>query len=73
MTIVDTPGTNAVLTDHTAMTLRILPAADLMLFITSADRPSSESERTILESIAVLHRKQIIIVINKMDIVEDTG
>jgi tRNA U34 5-carboxymethylaminomethyl modifying GTPase MnmE/TrmE len=73
MTIVDTPGTNAVLTDHTAMTLRILPAADLILFITSADRPFPESERTLLESIAVLHRKQIVIVINKMDIVEDTG
>ena len=73
MTIVDTPGTNAVLTDHTAMTMRILPSADLIIFITSADRPFPESERSLLESIAVLYRKSIIVVINKMDILDITG
>ena len=73
MTIVDTPGTNAVLTDHTAMTMRILPSADLIIFITSADRPFPESERSLLESIAVLYRKNIIVVINKMDILDITG
>jgi small GTP-binding protein len=73
MTIVDTPGTNAVLTDHTIMTMRILPSADLIIFVTSADRPFPESERTLLESISILYRKSIVVVINKMDILDDTG
>ena len=51
LTLVDTPGTNAVLRDHTATTLALLPNADLILFVTSADRPFSESERTLLLSI----------------------
>ena len=73
LTIVDTPGTNAVLTDHTALTMRILPAADLIIFVTSADRPFPESERALLESIAVQYRKSIIVVLNKMDILDPTG
>jgi small GTP-binding protein len=72
LTLVDTPGTNAVLTDHTVRTTRLLPAADLILFTTSADRPFSESERQLLESIA-MYRKSIVIVINKMDIFELAG
>jgi small GTP-binding protein len=73
MTIVDTPGTNAVVTDHTAMTLRILPSADWILFCTSADRPMSESERTLLTSMAAAYRQQILVVVNKMDVLDDTG
>jgi small GTP-binding protein len=73
MTIVDTPGTNAVVTDHTAMTLRILPSADWILFCTSADRPMSESERSLLTSIAASYRSHILVVVNKMDVLDDTG
>lgn len=73
LTIVDTPGTNAVLTNHTATTLRLLPSADLILFVTSADRPFPESERSFLESIATMYRKNIVVVINKMDILEESG
>lgn len=72
MTLVDTPGTNAVIVDHTSRTLRLLPSADLILFCTSADRPFPESERTLLASIAE-YRKSIVIVINKMDILESAG
>ena len=43
--IVDTPGTNAVLREHEALTRDFLPRADLVLFVTSADRPYAESER----------------------------
>jgi hypothetical protein len=71
MTIIDTPGTNA-LTSHTASTLNLLPNADLILFVTSADRPFLTSERTLLESIQQ-YRKSIVIVINKMDILEQSG
>ncbi|MBN8134009.1 dynamin family protein, partial [Vibrio vulnificus] len=36
--MVDTPGTNAILEHHQVLTERFLPRADLILFVTSADR-----------------------------------
>ncbi|GAX20631.1 hypothetical protein FisN_32Hh013 [Fistulifera solaris] len=73
LTLVDTPGTNAILTHHTAQTLRLLPSADWILFVTSADRPLSESERQLLEVMARDYRKSIVLVINKMDILDRAG
>jgi GTP-binding protein EngB required for normal cell division len=70
--LVDTPGTNAVIVDHTARTLKLLPTADLILFITSADRPFPDSERKLLQSIQA-YRKNIVILINKMDVLDDSG
>src|SRR5262249_23947956 len=48
LTIVDTPGTNAILREHEALTERFVPRANLVLFVTSADRPFSESERAFM-------------------------
>jgi len=67
--IVDTPGTNAVIKRHQELTEDFIPRADLVVFVTSADRPFSESEREFLELIRSWGKK-IIIVINKMDILE---
>jgi len=49
--VVDTPGTNAIDRSHEALTREFLPLCDIVLFVTSADRPFSESERLFLESI----------------------
>jgi predicted GTPase len=49
--IVDTPGTNAVLREHEALTRDFLPRADLVVFLTAADRPYSESERAFLAAV----------------------
>ncbi len=46
-----------------------MPRADLVLFVTSADRPFTETERGFLETIRDWGKK-IVIVINKIDIVE---
>ncbi|MEO8499536.1 MAG: dynamin family protein, partial [Vicinamibacteria bacterium] len=46
--IVDTPGTNAIQREHEALTRKFLPRSDLVLFVTSADRPFTESERQFL-------------------------
>ena len=73
VTIVDTPGTNAVWLDHTETTLNLLPAADMILFVTSADRPLSQSERTLLQSIVNHYRKPVVILLNKMDLLEMAG
>jgi small GTP-binding protein len=70
ITIVDTPGTNAVVREHEALTQRFVPRSDMVLFVTSADRPFSESER---EFMAVIREwgKKIIVIVNKMDQLRD--
>ncbi len=67
--IVDTPGTNAILREHEALTREFVPRSDLVLFVTSADRPFTESERSFLEKIRQWGKK-ILVVINKVDILE---
>jgi len=67
--IVDTPGTNAVIREHEAITTHFVPRADLVLFVTSADRPFTESERAFLEQIKNWGKK-IVFVVNKIDILE---
>jgi predicted GTPase len=47
--LVDTPGTNSVLQRHQAITEDFIPRSDLVLFVTSVDRPFTESERVFLE------------------------
>src|SRR6185436_10462763 len=67
--IVDTPGTNAVLREHETLTREFVPRSDLVLFVTSADRPFTESERAFLQSIRDWGKK-IVVVVNKIDILE---
>ncbi len=67
--IVDTPGTNAIIREHEALSQGFVPRADLVLFVTSADRPFSESEREFLEEIRRWGKK-IIFVLNKIDLLE---
>jgi len=68
--LVDTPGTNAVIQRHQEITEHFVPRSDLVLFVTSADRPFSESERQFLERIRQWGKK-IVIVLNKIDLLED--
>lgn len=67
LSIVDTPGTNAIIREHEVLTREIVPRADVVLFVTSADRPFSETERAFL---AMLHewQRKVIILINKIDL-----
>lgn len=67
--IVDTPGTNAIFREHERLTNEFVPQADLVLFVTSADRPFTESERAFLENIRDWGKK-IVAVINKVDLLE---
>ncbi len=67
--IVDTPGTNAIIREHQAITEEFVPRSDLVLFITSADRPFTESERGFLSQIKAWGKK-VVLVINKIDIFE---
>ncbi len=69
MSIVDTPGTNAIIREHEVLTERFIPRADLVLFVTSADRPFSESERAFMARIRQWG-KALVLVINKIDLLE---
>lgn len=65
--LVDTPGTNAVVREHERLTTHYVPRADLVFFVTSADRPFTESERQFLSHIREWGKK-IVFVVNKVDI-----
>jgi len=67
--IVDTPGTNAIIREHEAITAQFVPRSDLVLFVTSADRPFTETERAFLEQVRGWGKK-VVVVINKVDILD---
>jgi small GTP-binding protein len=68
--IVDTPGTNAIIRRHEQLTQEFVPRSDLVIFVTSADRPFTESERAFMERIRQWGKK-VIVVLNKIDLLED--
>jgi small GTP-binding protein len=70
LNIVDTPGTNAIIRHHERLTDEFIPRSDLILFITSADHPLTESERQFLERI-LSWGKKVVFALNKVDIFED--
>ena len=51
ISIVDTPGTNAVIRFREELSREFVPRSDLVLFVTSAERPMTESERAYMEII----------------------
>ncbi|HET9905507.1 MAG TPA: dynamin family protein [Anaerolineales bacterium] len=69
LNIVDTPGTNAVIRQHERLTSDYVPRSDLVLFVTSADHPLTESERQFLERILAWGKK-VVFALNKADIIE---
>ena len=70
ITVVDTPGTNAIIREHEALTQSFVPRSDLVLFVTSADRPFTESEREFMATIREWGKK-IVIILNKIDLLRD--
>ncbi len=70
ISIVDTPGTNAIIRKHEEITNQFVPRSDLVLFVTSADRPLSESERSFLQQIRDWGKK-LVIVLNKIDLLQN--
>ena len=70
ITVVDTPGTNAIIREHEALTQKFVPRSDIVFFVTSADRPFTESEREFMEGVKDWGKK-IVVVINKIDLLRD--
>lgn len=69
ISVVDTPGTNAIIRRHEQISESFIPRSDLVLFVTSADRPFTESERGFLEKISSWGKK-IVVILNKIDLLE---
>ncbi|KAL9658149.1 hypothetical protein ABK040_013061 [Willaertia magna] len=67
MSVVDTPGTNAIIKEHQTITEMFVPRSDLIIFLTSAERPFSESEHSFLEMIRKWGKK-VVVCINKYDL-----
>ncbi len=67
--LVDTPGTNAIHREHETITQEFVPRSDMVLFVTSADRPFTESERSFLQTIREWGKK-VVVVVNKIDILQ---
>src|ERR671919_1412488 len=65
--IVDTPGTNAIIRHHEELSRGFVPRSDLVLFVTSSDRPFTESEREYLELIRDWGKK-VVLIVNKVDL-----
>jgi small GTP-binding protein len=70
ITVVDTPGTNAIVREHEALTQHFVPNADIVFFVTSADRPFTESERLFMEDIREWGKK-IVVILNKIDLLKE--
>src|SRR5918998_773998 len=68
--IVDTPGTNAIIRRHEELSRGFVPRSDLVLFVTSSERPLTESEREYLELIRDWGKK-IVLIINKADLLQE--
>jgi small GTP-binding protein len=68
--IVDTPGTNAIIRHHEELSRGFVPRSDLVLFVTSAERPLTESERGYLEMIRDWGKK-VVLIVNKADLLQN--
>lgn len=67
VSIVDTPGVNAILREHEQLTEDFVPRSDLILFVTSVDRPFTQSERLFMERVRAWGKK-VVIILNKIDL-----
>ncbi len=67
LSIVDTPGTNSIILRHQEITEGFIPKADLILFVTSIDRPFTETEHQFLSYIAGQWRKKLVVILTKVD------
>jgi small GTP-binding protein len=65
--IVDTPGTNSIIRGHDELTMNFIPKADFVVFVISADRPLTDSEREFLELISLRWKRKVLFLLNKID------
>ena len=68
--IVDTPGTNVTLEQHEQITQGFIPKADVVFFVIGAERAVTGSETKLIKFIKEDWLKNIVFLLNKIDIAE---
>lgn len=71
LAFIDSPGTNSIIEQHQELTENYLQQADIILFVTSVERPLSKSEQDFLTLVDQTWARKIIVAINKTDLVEE--
>ena len=69
--LVDTPGTNVTIEQHQKITEEFIPKADIVFFTIGAERAVTGSEAKLIEFIKQEWLKNIVFVLNKIDIAKD--
>ncbi|MEL6439345.1 MAG: dynamin family protein [Cyanobacteria bacterium J06621_8] len=72
LAFIDSPGTNSIIDQHQELTENYLQQADIILFVTSVERPLSKSEQDFLTVVDQTWARKIIVTINKVDLVTET-
>lgn len=71
LVFIDSPGTNSIIEQHQELTENYLQQADIILFVTSVERPLSKSEQDFLTLVDRTWARKIIVAINKIDLVTE--
>lgn len=69
--LVDTPGTNVTIEQHQKITEEFIPKADIVFFTIGAERAVTGSETKLIEFIKEEWLKNIVFVLNKIDVAKD--
>ena len=68
LVFIDSPGTNSIINQHQELTENYLKQADIILFLTSIERPLSKSEQDFLTIVDKTWARKVIVAVNKIDL-----
>lgn len=68
LVFIDSPGTNSIIEQHQELTENYLKQADIILFVTSIERPLTRSEQDFLVLVDKTWARKVIVTINKIDL-----
>ncbi len=69
LVFIDSPGTNSIIEQHQELTENYLKQTDIILFVSSIERPLSRSEQDFLNLVNRTWSRKVIVVINKIDLI----
>jgi len=68
ISIVDTPGTNSLVTGHQVITERYIPNSDLTFFVLFAKNPYQKSAWDFLDYVSIDWRKKVVFILQQADL-----
>ena len=68
ITLIDTPGTNSVFVEHEKIIEGFIHRAELVIFITSSDKPLTESECQFLNLLKGKWGRKVLFILSKIDL-----